>query len=281
MYCEIKTITPEIAREYLLSNRNNYRPISGTRVEAYAKDMKLGKWELNGEAIKFNKSGELVDGQHRLAAIAKSGVPVTMLVVHDVSDDVKIYDVQQARTIAQIARASGLDGCVSSSGVMAAATILCSVDWRSQRVPKGHVVDYVMKHSDDFATAHEISRRGASTGIGRKGACIAAVYCMIRLGKQKEMLYDFFEVVNSGFSIGGRDCSPAIVLRNYLLSVAPERMNGANRAKTQFAITVQAVNDFEKHLPRKKVYKPDYDLADTIKLSVAGLDANLFTNGIV
>ena len=73
-------ITPKTAEKYLEQNTNNYRRMNRNKVSIYARDMKNGSWQTNGEAIKFNKRGELVDGQHRLKAIMEADVPVKMLV---------------------------------------------------------------------------------------------------------------------------------------------------------------------------------------------------------
>ena len=69
MEAKVQVITPELAEQYLTKNTNNYRSMSNSVVNAYATDMKTGNWKFNGDSIKFNKSGILVDGQHRLAAI--------------------------------------------------------------------------------------------------------------------------------------------------------------------------------------------------------------------
>jgi hypothetical protein len=76
----VTSVTPEIAREWLLSNTHN-RNLRQRVVLAYAADMEAGNWQWNGESIKFAEDGTLLDGQHRLAAIAESGVTLSMLVV--------------------------------------------------------------------------------------------------------------------------------------------------------------------------------------------------------
>jgi len=43
--------------------------------------IKRGEWKMNGDSIKFDKSGVLIDGQHRLFAVVFSQVAVSMLVV--------------------------------------------------------------------------------------------------------------------------------------------------------------------------------------------------------
>lgn len=71
MTSTVLIITPEMAKKYLQNMKTN-RNISFARVNAYARDMERGAWQENGESIVFNKSGQLVNGQHRLAAIVKA-----------------------------------------------------------------------------------------------------------------------------------------------------------------------------------------------------------------
>ncbi|MFD0035827.1 hypothetical protein ACFVJK_48330 [Streptomyces sp. NPDC127172] len=77
---EIATITPDKAREMLRRNTHN-RPIREARVHAYTRLMTGGLWHLNGEAIKIATDGTILDGQHRLLAVVKSGITIKTLVV--------------------------------------------------------------------------------------------------------------------------------------------------------------------------------------------------------
>lgn len=69
------TVNPQLAEDWLKFNSNN-RPLSIPHVEEYVGRMKRGEWVLNGQAIIFTSTGELGDGQHRLAAVVKLGEPV-------------------------------------------------------------------------------------------------------------------------------------------------------------------------------------------------------------
>lgn len=77
---EVMLVTPAMATLWLQSNTHN-RHIRERAVFDYARDMAAGKWQQNGEAIKFAIDGTLLDGQHRLKAVIAAGVPVAMLVV--------------------------------------------------------------------------------------------------------------------------------------------------------------------------------------------------------
>ena len=85
MECRLETITPKKAAAMLKLNTKN-RPLSMKAVDRLASAMQRGEWKLNGDTIKMN--GEvLIDGQHRLNAIVKSGVACPMYVVKGVQSD--------------------------------------------------------------------------------------------------------------------------------------------------------------------------------------------------
>lgn len=73
-------VTPDLARQWLDTNTHNRR-VRQRAIDGYARDMEAGAWTLNGEALKFATNGDLLDGQHRLHAVIKSGCTVPMLVV--------------------------------------------------------------------------------------------------------------------------------------------------------------------------------------------------------
>lgn len=64
-------VTPAVAYEWLERNKSN-RKISPGAVSAYANAMLKGEWMPNTGTIEFDKSGMLIDGQHRLCGVLKS-----------------------------------------------------------------------------------------------------------------------------------------------------------------------------------------------------------------
>lgn len=81
-------ISPQMAKSWLGDNSLLQRNLSRLTVEAFARDMKAGAWQLTHQGIAFNAEGALVDGQHRLHAIILADTPVMMLVTRGVVLDV-------------------------------------------------------------------------------------------------------------------------------------------------------------------------------------------------
>lgn len=99
-------VTPEMAREWLGRSEQNYRKLDNERVRMYALDMRSGNWDYNGETIKLNCNGSVIDGQHRLHAIVESGCSITTEVIEGV-DKVQSIDRGKPRTTASILAAMG------------------------------------------------------------------------------------------------------------------------------------------------------------------------------
>jgi hypothetical protein len=70
--------------------------------------MKEGRWKMNGEAVSFDQTGTLVQGQHRLHACIASGVPFETLVIFGLAEDVfPTFDQHSKRTLADILAMEG------------------------------------------------------------------------------------------------------------------------------------------------------------------------------
>ena len=98
----VEKITPELACEYLEKNTNN-RTIRSGRINELSGAMLRGEWMLTHQGIAFAKNGELIDGQHRLFAVVKSGVTVEMMVTRGCAPETfKALDLHSKRTASDI-----------------------------------------------------------------------------------------------------------------------------------------------------------------------------------
>jgi hypothetical protein len=70
MKTRIAKITPELAKAWLEKNTIN-RPLRPTVVENYMQAYARGEYHLTHQGIAFSETGELLDGQHRLSALAQ------------------------------------------------------------------------------------------------------------------------------------------------------------------------------------------------------------------
>lgn len=114
-----RPVEPGYAK-YLLDECNTHnRPLNQGTVARYARDMTAGRWNPNGNAIVLSTEGLLLNGQHRLAAVVKSGVTVQMLFGYNYDPAwQENMDVGRGR---QFADTLALRGVLNSRGVAALA----------------------------------------------------------------------------------------------------------------------------------------------------------------
>lgn len=74
------TITPHLAQQMLTRNTHN-RPLNAAHVDEYTRDMLANHWRENGDGIRFDWNGVMVDGQHTTTAILRSGTTINTLIV--------------------------------------------------------------------------------------------------------------------------------------------------------------------------------------------------------
>jgi len=77
---EIVEMTPERAERLLDMNTRN-RSVKINREKNYAGQMKNGQWLVDGNPIRVDRDGVLLDGQHRLYAIVESGTTQTVVLI--------------------------------------------------------------------------------------------------------------------------------------------------------------------------------------------------------
>ena len=101
------TITPKIA-ELLLTNNPLNRHLNNERVDRYSKEMDGDKWQFNGETIKICEDTSLIDGQHRLASIIKSGKSQDIVIIKDLPRTVfSTIDIGRKRTLVDLLHIKG------------------------------------------------------------------------------------------------------------------------------------------------------------------------------
>jgi hypothetical protein len=99
----VMEVTPEMAGQWLEDNHVN-RKIRASLVSAYRRDMEAGRWEMTAEPIQISRTGALLNGQHRLTALAgadpKKVDHVEMVVAQGLDDHVQtMMDQGKARSV--------------------------------------------------------------------------------------------------------------------------------------------------------------------------------------
>lgn len=110
-------IGPERARELLESNAVN-RKLRPLRVASYAEDMRQDLWLDVGDTIKMSRTGQLLDGQHRLFAVIEADTTLEFRVITGLDDRAQsLMDQGAARTANDALKLEGFSNTTLMSGV--------------------------------------------------------------------------------------------------------------------------------------------------------------------
>jgi hypothetical protein len=137
----IETITPEQAAELLRSNEGN-RKINIDRVIRYANAMRDGKWRVTGESITLASNGQIVNGQHRLAACVHAEVPFQSSVMRGVDPEVfPVIDTGMNRTPGHVLAHGGVTYATNT-----AAAARLALAYRTESIGQPRLMARALNH---------------------------------------------------------------------------------------------------------------------------------------
>ena len=93
----LEVVTPLVAANALAASSFNPRPISMGQVRKFEQRLKSGRWFFTSDAVVIDDKENVINGQTRLTAIARSGVGAQLLVMRGVPSTAGI----QAAVLAQ------------------------------------------------------------------------------------------------------------------------------------------------------------------------------------
>lgn len=97
----IEIVTPSRASDILARCNWGNRPLRPGVVAKYVKIIESGNWRLSPEAIVISDTGRLLNGQHRLSAVAKSNASVNFLFIYGPNETTfEVLDRGAGRSIA-------------------------------------------------------------------------------------------------------------------------------------------------------------------------------------
>jgi hypothetical protein len=204
MKTEVMTVTPAMAEKWLAATTFRNRNVSATAVNRYANDMTRGRWALNGESIVIDDNGNVIDGQHRLRAVIKSGVSIQSVVVRGADQSVfPTFDIGAKRGGKDVLSIAGYANANSL------AAILRNIDMFTRRGfenTRGGGGSYVRSRLDflQLASDHPSAVESASFVKTHEVRCevfrpVSFAGCMHYLmGQQNQAARDaFFESIAS------------------------------------------------------------------------------------
>jgi len=215
----IMKITPKLAEQFLTKNVNN-RPVSSSNLKYLVKQIESGNWMFDGESIKIDSNGNLIDGQHRLEAIIKSGIPLVMLVLNGFQSSVfTVLDTGRKRTGSDVLSINGAE----NASVVASSIRLINQFERgsygeggsiSRTLSNQEIVEFLDKNPKIL----ESSKFGASLYKKSNGvitASLVSTFHFLLSQKSEEQALEFLTKLCLGTNL--ENDSPITALRNKLI----------------------------------------------------------------
>lgn len=216
---KVEEITPQQAALWLEGANKRNRPLNHARAQALASAIQRGEWWLNGDAIRFCTSGQLLDGQHRLQAIVYAGQAVRTLVVRGLHPD-SFTTIDTNRKSRNLSDTIALAGIANYTQLSSVARYMHS--WETYGIPfeaKGEKlasVDQLMPYAqrrdlqDATRTVANAKWCKKYIGVGLMGFCYAAFKSY-----RPEHADAFLAKLESGSGL--EEGSPVLALRNRLM----------------------------------------------------------------
>lgn len=200
---EIVQLTPDLAREFLACNVNNYRPANLRRVRELTGAMHRGEFSSvtpSNDAVTFAEDGTMTNGQHRCLAVIRSGVAVPVVVMRGGPiTAADVMDTGVKRSAATVLTRHGYKNSAKLAGIVRAYAALqignAGPHAGSYSLTNIQILSFVGKYDEELQASIFYARRAHKvTGLPvAPGAAIhfaASVGDVDRAGEFYERLID-------------------------------------------------------------------------------------------
>lgn len=233
---EVVTVSPELAAKYLERNVCN-RKMSRAVVKRYAEEMARGEWQFNGETIKFDGEGRLIDGQHRLHAIVRAGVSVELGIFRSLKHSAfKTIDTGRNRTGGDVL---SICGVAYPNETAAAARLLWlylskALDTRPS-MTNGRLLGFLDEHPNLLDSVERAMKKPFAQKLLSKSQWGFGYYAACAI--DRKLADRFFAELATGL-YGDRKTSQAVyALRERLIAVAAEALPPSAQVKLGWLIS--------------------------------------------
>lgn len=243
-------VSPEMARRILAKNLRN-RPISELHVQRLMREMQSGRWEYNGEAIKWSVDDVLLDGQHRMTALSRMPddfPPIPFLVVRGLLSSTQ-DTMDQGRT-RQASDQMVIDGIVGRNSAIIAGAIRVYISWTNGRLFRDQVanklgntevVSWAREHATEVAMLSDIAADPRCRAVKMRPSVTLAIMLTLRQ-IDGEAQRDFAELLYSGAGLD--QGSPILALREWLDKVRTRKIKTSDR--DYIAATIHTWNSWRR-----------------------------------
>lgn len=246
-----ESITPAKATKYLGQNINN-RTLRSRRVRVYAEQMTRDQWQMIGDPIRFDTTGRLIDGQHRLHAVILSGKTVPFVVIRNLEPESFVaIDSGLNRQPSDVLGHDVAAGSHKAAAIRVMYVVEAGGDPRktedNNAVTRQDVHEYYNNNRVEVEEATNLGAKVYSHIRGNRSAWSALALFTRRI--DPALSDQFFDGLITGAGMTNGD--PRLALRNWLAN--PINYKKVGLAGGHLAIYIRIWNDFMNGVDRQLI----------------------------
>ena len=204
----VETITPQVAAALLASNPNN-RNLRVRQVDKWSRALQANEWQLNGESLKVSKSGQLLDGQHRLRACVGTGISMRVVVVRGLAENVMAtVDVGSPRNMGDVLRLMGIENNRNLAAALSRLWMVRQDTWTNGIVSSLELLDLL--DEEKFIIDSVKPGQNAWTVLGGSNAGLIVFDYLARQADGNEAVDAFWPRVMDGANLSSDDARLAL-----------------------------------------------------------------------
>jgi hypothetical protein len=252
-------VTPELANRLLDLNTGN-RPIREKEITGWMTTIESGNWRYTHQGAAVDSNGVLQDGQHRLSAILRSGIPCEMQIsIGMPPENFSAIDNGLKRTFGDVVAHHGY-GARNRVGTAARLVIIYENYPRralTSKVSNAELASFintpfddsgVEKNGDVLYRASNIAQLMWRSFRINASAATAGVYKLFDMvGEDNEKVQEFINGLINGDELSGLDARQ--VLRKYCNTIS----NRNRTAWAHLALFIKAWNKWVTDTPTKNL----------------------------
>ena len=256
-----ETITPKRAQTildnhltpFVAEDINKQRRVSEQLIDSYARAMRAGQWGTTHQGIAIDSNGLLVDGQHRLMAIVRSGATIKTMITRGLpangegtTHGVKVIDMIDRGKVRGVGQQLQMRHGILDANYYAAMcrTILMlganALKVTTLPVDVGQCLRVIDMYGTELRDAHQ--RKAKLTGL--RSATIGGAIAFAMKAGDKQRLREFSDRIRDGENLSKGN--PALTIRNYLLSHYKEFSGGVQVYRIVTRATLTAAMHADK-----------------------------------
>jgi hypothetical protein len=198
---DAELITPDRAEEMLKHNAVKRR-LREVTVTKYAEIMRRGEWKLNGDTIGFDVDEELTDGQHRLWAVIRSGIPMRTFVITGLDRDVRpTIDAGLSRIFADDLEMLGVTDALNKAALLRKAVLwdraLGLASFGNENVTRSQLMELWPTYEASIEDAAPKKKYSADTPL-TTGGVVFTWWLLRKCDSSPEIIEQYFNIIRDG-----------------------------------------------------------------------------------